>query len=340
MGSDSHLQTLSRARRLDHAADSRATHLGVCCVHLQRTVGRARHNLLCAIGRECGQLALHGQPLCLHHSGNVGREAVVGGGDDQQGQVAQGAGRLGLRGRSELRLKLSGVNLHKAGGIDPSFEGGSRLGWQLIDQREVVGEPDQPNARQPRTNAAEAQDLLVLCTALRGACPLLGVLHIEPNQAGHLRRVLRSVEMGHQAAKGVANQHIGGRDGSVLQQGMQLQHHLPRIAWHGAGLTPADAGPIIGANPRRLGYGWLHPAPHGEAIRLPTLQEHGGAALTDTGEMQAVTAHIHQLTGWRESFCIARRGHLLVGRADGPKRNQQDQQRKQCPSRPSQSAMP
>ena len=83
---------------------------------------------------------------------------------------------------------------------------------------------------------------------------------IDENQPGDLLRVGGRVEADDDAAKGMADQHIGSRNASAVNEGVEVGHGVCRGARHrhgvaAAGVVSIKRGPrtIIGADARERG---------------------------------------------------------------------------------------
>src|SRR5918998_2004546 len=97
---------------------------------------------------------------------------------------------------------------------------------------------------------------------------------------------------------------------------MKFTRDLFGVPGFRSGFAPAQAGTVVGAHARGLGDLLLHPGPVGRHPSVGGFQDHRGTALSDTVDVQAVSAHVHHFARWGIGALIYLRSDGLVGCPD------------------------
>ena len=242
---------------------------GVLLVRDQRVVGGAVDHAVRAVGRQGGQVVVGSNP--------VGITSAAGCQDDQGlvGEVIEGRSlpRRGVRLEVlvDRALQIAGG---RPGGLSSSADCGGKLSSSPGEQRPT------PSGRGREQCGDTAHDVVGAPSPgdVAGVAADAGAVESISTMSGDVVGILGGEGEHVEAAEGVAGQHVGSRNVSALQQGVEVGRYLRAVLGAVSGLAPAVTCAVVDADAGLLGDGRGDPPEIRRHQAGTRFENHGGAA--------------------------------------------------------------
>ena len=117
---------------------------------------------------------------------------------------------------------------------------------------------------------------------------------VDQDEARDIRRMAAGVQAQVLPTEGMADEDVGRRDARPGEGGVQLRDDPPARARERADLAPAQARPVVDADPREGGHQGGHGPPARRAIARARIEDHGRGAPPERLEVEAMAPGVEQ----------------------------------------------